>query len=289
MEIANVAQVANVPNIYYPYLTRIVDIVDETDDIRTFRLQFSNLPSGEKFKFRAGQFGLYSVFGYGEAVFCIASSPTREQYIECSFKKVGKVTSALRRLEVGDVVGFRGPYGNYFPLEDMVGSNLIFIGGGIGLAPLRSLIDNVLDLRSQFRDISILYGARSIKDLIYQEQLCEWSQRGDIDLVQTVDSLPATSTWKGKVGLIPQVLTTMNPSPENSWAIVCGPPIMIKYSIEVLRKLHFPANRIVTTLENRMKCGFGKCGRCNIGKTYVCKEGPVFRADELQNLPESDF
>lgn len=277
------------PNVYMPQLTRIVQIWDETPDTRTLRLQFQNEETRNNFTFRAGQFALYSVFGSGECVFCIASSPTKKGYIECSFKKVGKVTSALRDLVVGDTVGFRGPYGNSFPLEKMKGKNLLFVGGGIGLAPLRSLIDNVLDLRAEFGNITILYGARSVSDLVYKPQLKEWGDRSDINFIKTVDPGGEDKSWDGKVGFVPTVLSEVGPTGTDSMAIVCGPPIMIKFTLQALKKLGFADENIITTLENRMKCGFGKCGRCNVGPTYVCKDGPVFSAAELASMPGADL
>lgn len=272
-------------NIYKPFLTHIEDIKWETADTKTFKLVFDDPRLADEFTFKAGQFGEYSVFGEGESTFCIASSPTRKGYIECSFKVVGKVTTALKKLDVGDKVGFRGPYGNSFPIEQMFDKNLIFIGGGIGLAPLRSLIWNCLDLREKFKDITILVGARSVADLVYKEELKEWGERSDIKFVQTVDPGGQTADWTGEVGFVPTILEKMAPSRENAVAITCGPPIMIKYVLQTLEKAGFSPEQIITTLENRMKCGLGKCGRCNIGSTYVCIDGPVFSAAQLNELP----
>jgi NAD(P)H-flavin reductase len=275
-------------NIYKPYLTHIEDIKWETSDTKTFKLVFDDPMVAEEFSFKAGQFGEYSVFGEGESTFCIASSPTRKGYIECSFKVVGKVTNALKKLDVGDKVGFRGPYGNSFPIEEMFGRNLIFIGGGIGLAPLRSLIWNCLDLREKFNDITIIVGARSVADLVYKEELKEWEARTDIKFIQTVDPGGETQDWKGEVGFVPAILDKIAPSKENAVAITCGPPIMIKFVLQSLEKAGFAPEQVITTLENRMKCGLGKCGRCNVGKTYVCIDGPVFSAAQLNELP-ADF
>ncbi|MGE5399484.1 MAG: FAD/NAD(P)-binding protein [Ignavibacteriales bacterium] len=275
-------------NIYKPYLTRIEDVRWETPDTKTFRLVFTEPGMAETFSFKAGQFGEYSSFGEGESTFCIASSPTRKGYIECSFKIIGKVTNGLKNKDIGDIVGFRGPYGNSFPIEEMHGKNLIFIGGGIGLAPLRSLIWNCLDLREKFNDITILYGARSVGDLCYKEELKDWEKRSDVKFVKTVDPGGETDGWEGKIGFVPTILNELAPSPENSVAITCGPPIMIKFVLQNLARLGFQPGQIITTLENRMKCGLGKCGRCNVGKTYVCIDGPVFSASQLESLPE-DF
>ncbi len=275
-------------NIYKPYLAKIESVNWETPDTKTFKLVFTDPEVLDKFDFKAGQFGEYSAFGEGESTFCIASSPTRKGYIECSFKVVGKVTASLNSKDVGDVIGFRGPYGNWFPIEDMFDKNLIFVGGGIGMAPLRSLIWNCLDLRDKFKDITILYGARSVNDLCYKSELKEWEERSDIKFVKTVDPGGENGEWDGKVGFVPTILDQLAPSPENTVAITCGPPIMIKYVLQSLDKLGFKQNQVVTTLENRMKCGLGKCGRCNVGGTYVCIDGPVYTAEQLAKLPD-DF
>lgn len=273
-------------NIYTPELMVIREIISETPDTTTFRLQFKNPDTARDFAFRAGQFAEYSVFGEGECTFCIASSPTRMDYIECSFKQAGKVTTAMRRMNVGDIIGLRGPYGNFFPVEQMRGKNVVFIAGGIGLAPVRCVIWNVLDLREQFGDIAIIYGARSVGDLVYKRELEEWKGMSGVRTVVTVDPGGETPEWKGEVGFVPTVVEKVAPSGDNTVAIVCGPPIMIKYTLPVLLKLGFTEENIITTLENRMKCGCGKCGRCNIGSVYVCKDGPVFTYAQMKDLPD---
>lgn len=272
-------------NIYKPYLMRVAKITDESPGVRTFRLEFVNEEEGRNFEFKAGQFGLYSVFGEGESTFCIASSPTRKGYIECTFRRMGRVTTSLADREVGDIIGFRGPYGNTFPLEEWKGRSLLFVAGGIALPPLRCVIWNCLDLRDWFKDVTILYGARSVDDLVYKHELAEWEARPDVNLVTTVDPGGETPDWKGKVGFVPTILEGMAPRSEDTVAIVCGPPIMIKLSLPVLAKLGFPPESTFTTLENRMKCGLGKCGRCNVGKAFVCKDGPVYTLSQLKDLP----
>ncbi len=272
-------------NLYQPHLVTVERIDDETPDTRTLRLKFKDEAVAAQFDFKAGQFGEYSVFGAGESTFCIASSPTRRGYIECSFKAVGKVTHALREVNVGETIGFRGPYGNSFPVDSWTGQNLLFIAGGIGLAPVRSVIWNALDLRDRFRDVAIIYGARSVDDLVYKRELEEWATRPRVRVVTTVDPGGETPEWRGQVGFVPSIVEKVAPAAENAVAVVCGPPIMIKFTLPVLQRLGFPPERIFTTLENRMKCGIGKCGRCNIGPVYVCKDGPVFTAAELAQLP----
>ena len=272
-------------NIYLPYVMRIAKITEEAPAVKTFRLEFVDEAAAQAFDFQTGQFGLYSAFGEGESTFCIASSPTRKGYIECTFREVGRVTAALADKEVGDRVGFRGPYGNTFPIEQWKGKSLVFIAGGIALPPLRSVIWNCLDLRDWFKDITIVYGARSVADLVYKDELKEWLERPDVNLVVTVDPGGDIPGWTGKVGFVPPVVEALAPNPEGTLALVCGPPIMIKLTLPVLAKLGFPPEAIYTTLENRMKCGLGKCGRCNTGSSYVCKDGPVYTLDQLNHLP----
>jgi sulfhydrogenase subunit gamma (sulfur reductase) len=272
-------------NVYKPYLMRIAAVTEEAPAVRTFRLEFVDPAEAEAFTFRTGQFGLYSAFGEGESTFCIASSPTRRGHIECTFREVGRVTSALADKDVGDVIGFRGPYGNVFPIEAWAGRSLVFVAGGIALPPLRSAIWNCLDLRDRYREITILYGARTVADLVYKRELEEWAGRGDVRVVVTVDPGGETAEWKGEKGFVPHVLERLAPPSDGSVAIVCGPPIMIKLSLPVLAKLGFGKDAIYTTLENRMKCGLGKCGRCNTGRSYVCKDGPVYTLAQLDELP----
>ena len=272
-------------NTYIPYIMRIEKITVEAPLIKTFKLKFADPDDESKFSFLAGQFGEYSVFGEGESTFCIASSPTRKGYIECTFRETGRVTSALSKCEEGDLIGFRGPYGNTFPINAWKGKNLLFVAGGIALPPLRCVIWNTLDTRENFSDVTILYGARSTDDLVYKNELEEWKNRPDVNLVVTVDPGGETPDWKGEIGFVPTILEKMNPKAENTIAIVCGPPIMIKYSLPILQKLGFKNEDIFTTLENRMKCGIGKCGHCMVGNNYVCKDGPVYRYDELLLLP----
>lgn len=275
-------------NIYKPYLVRIEEKTKETYDTTSMKLRFIDESVGETFTFRAGNFGEYSVFGEGESTFCIASSPTRKGYIECCFRAVGRVTRSLAEKEVGDVIGFRGPYGNDFPIESFFGKNVVFIAGGIALPPVRSVIWNVLDLRDKFEDVTIVYGARSVADLVYKKELLLWEQRPDVNLVTTVDPGGETPDWKGRIGFVPNVLKEVAPKAANSVAVLCGPPIMIKFTLPVLKELGFGEEDVWTTLENRMKCGLGKCGRCNVGKVYVCKEGPVFTAAQIAKMP-NDF
>jgi len=274
-------------NLYKPHIVTVTDVWVETPTIKTFRMVFDDPKVRDSFTFKAGQFGEYSVFGEGEATFCIASSPTRKGYIECSVKEVARMTHGLHLLDVGDKVGFRGPYGNWFPLEEMKGKKLMFIGGGIGLAPLRSLIQNVLDTRKDFDQVDIIYAARCEEEFVYKREIEEWKASSDCGLCLAVDPIPdQVCSDDVRVSFIPPILEEMKPDPKNRIVITCGPPIMIKLVTAKLEELGWPAEQIITTLEMKMKCGLGKCGRCNIGSTYVCKDGPVFTYEQIRSFPQ---
>lgn len=270
-------------NIYLPRMATIESMRPETIDVTTFRITIDGSNGTEEFKYRSGQFAELSVLGVGESPISISSSPTRPEAIEFSIRRLGQLTGALHDLEPGDKIGIRGPFGNCFPLEEIEGKNVLIIGGGIGLAPLRSVILNVFDNRAKYGNIDIIYGARSPQDLVYTSEYEEWEKVDNSRLHLTVDR--GDEEWKGNVGLVPTFLKEINPSPENTTSFTCGPPIMIKFVIEALHELGFSSEHIVTTLERRMKCGVGKCGRCNIGSKYVCLDGPVFTLKELKEMP----
>ena len=277
----------NQGNVYLPHLAVIEKIVDETYDTRTFHFNFKDEKLRQEFTFESGQFCLVSVLGIGEAPFCISSSPTRRDHLECSIRQVGKLTRALHRLGEGAEIGFRGPYGNSFPLDYLEGKNLVFVGGGIGLAPLRSLIWNVVDNRDKYGKIDIIYGARSPADLCFTYDLEAWNKDKTVNMVTTIDR--EAEEWEGRVGLVPVVLEEVAPAATNSVAIVCGPPIMIRFTFPALERLGFTPEQMITTLEKRMKCGVGKCGRCNIGNLYVCRDGPVFSYAEIKDFTSSEY
>ncbi len=273
----------NQHNPYLPQMATLVEVIEETPNIKTFRVVLDDEEKMRNFTFRPGQVGQLSVFGVGESTFVINSSPTRMDYLQFSVMRVGEVTTRLHQLRPGDKVGVRAPLGNGFPVEAMRGKNIVFIGGGIGMAPLRTLFIYMLDNRADFGDITLLYGARTPVDMTYKAELPEWLARSDVRTVLTVDA--EYPGWEHRVGLIPNVLLDLAPSPENTVAVTCGPPIMIKFTLQALKKLGFEDDQIITTLEKRMKCGVGLCGRCNIGTKYVCVDGPVFTYAQLKELP----
>lgn len=269
-------------NPYLPMPATVVEVITETHNIKTFRVVLQDEEAMKRFHFEPGQVGQLSVFGVGESTFVINSPPTRKEYLQFSVMRAGENTAALHGIRPGDTVGVRAPLGNHFPYNDMKGKDIVFIGGGIGMAPLRTLLLFMLDNRKDYGKISVLYGARSPQDLAFGEDRADWLGRKDLDCVLTIDN-PADG-WEHKVGLIPNVLLEMAPKPANCVAITCGPPIMIKFTLQALEKLGFSHDQIVTTLEKRMKCGVGICGRCNIGDKYVCIDGPVFTLTQLKGM-----
>ncbi len=265
-----------------PMVGIVTDIRQETPDVKTFRV---NAPEGGKlFEHLPGQCAMLCVPGVGEAMFSITSSPTNKEYQEFSIKKCGVLTDYLHELKVGDEIMVRGPYGNNFPVEtELKGKDLLFVAGGIGLAPLRSVINYVLDNRDNYGKVDILYAARSAGDLVQLKEINEvWMNAKDVKVHLTIDR--PQEGWDGHVGFVPAYLKELELSADKT-VLVCGPPIMIKFVLAALTEMGYSKEQAYTTLELRMKCGIGKCGRCNIGSKYVCKDGPVFRCDEVDELP----
>ena len=265
-----------------PLVGVITDVRIDTPDIKTFRVV--TVDGKKAFDHRPGQCAMLSIPGVGEAMFSITSSPTNTEYMEFAIKKCGCVTDWLHQAEVGQQITIRGPYGKPFPVDDVfAGKNLLFIAGGVGLAPLRSVINYCRHYRERYGDIDIVYGSRSKEDLLdYREIIEEWSTDAGVNVHLTIDN--PQENWNGHVGFVPNYVKELGFDTDKT-AIICGPPIMIKFTLEGLVALGFDKTQVYTTLELRMKCGVGKCGRCNVGAKYVCKDGPVFRCDELEELP----
>ena len=269
-------------NALVPMLGVVTDIRRDTPDVKTFRVQA--LDGGKCFEHIPGQCAMLSIPGVGEAMFSITSSPTVREYQEFSIKKCGCLTSWLHQMDVGQQITIRGPYGNGFPVEgDLKGKDLIFIAGGIGLAPLRSVINYVRANRDNYGTVDVVYGARSAEDLVDIDEIQnEWTKTPGVNVHLTIDR--AQEGWDGHVAFVPAFVTELGFDP-NKTVLVCGPPVMIKFTLKALMEQGFKRNNVYTTMELRMKCGVGKCGRCNIGDKYVCKDGPVFRFDQLDELP----
>jgi NAD(P)H-flavin reductase len=257
----------------------------ETYDTKSFELSLVESPIKEQFRFKPGQFVEASVLGVGEAPFGLASNPNHPSTFRITVRAVGSVTKALHQLKTNDLIGVRGPFGNGFPFDEVKGKNILFIGGGIGLPPLRSLIEPMIDARSDFQDIQILYGARTPADLVYKDRLLEWAQMKDLRFFMTVDV--GDATWAGEVGVVTTLFPKADLKIADTVVFVCGPPIMIKFVIQGLIQLGISPKNIISTLERYMKCGIGKCGHCAVGHKYICLDGPVFSYQEMMKLPET--
>jgi sulfhydrogenase subunit gamma (sulfur reductase) len=262
-------------NPFRPYVGTLTSVRDLAVGIKLFHVRLEDEAGRQAFAaYKPGQFAFLSAFGVGEAPFGLAGTPARSSELEFGVARVGTVTAGLHGLDVGAPVGVRGPLGNWFPVEQFVGKNLVIIGGGIGLPPLRSVIQYAQDHRADYGHITILAAARAPDLLVFREEYADWQATPDAEFHVTVDV--GDDTWTGNVGLVTELQARVAPSPQDAIAITCGPPIMIKFVIQLLQKQGFAPEQIYTTLEMKMKCGLGKCGRCNVGERYVCVDGPVF-------------
>lgn len=268
-----------------PFLPIPAEIVRKDRLTDTETLYQLRLADGTELGQSPGQFVELSVFGVGEAPFSVSSSPTRGEAFEVCIRRVGDVTSALERLALGDQIGIRGPLGRGFPLERMRGRNVLIIAGGLGIVPLRSLITNVLDERDDFGEVTVLYGCKSPKELLFREELTRWDAREDVDFRITTDI--AEPGWKGNVGPVTTLFRRLTIDPRTTVPVMVGPPVMFKHVVKQVLACGIPEDRIILSLERRMKCGIGECGHCQINGVYVCQEGPVFTYAELKRLEEA--
>jgi sulfhydrogenase subunit gamma (sulfur reductase) len=272
-------------NPFLPHLGTLAEVRDLAEGIKLFRVELEDEAGRRAFaEYKPGQFGFLSAFGVGEAPFGFAGTPGRGAQLEFAVARVGTVTLALHHLQEGAPVGVRGPMGNWFPMDQFVDKNLVIIGAGIGLAPLRPVIQYVSDHRQDYGHMTLLVAARRPDLLVFREEYAEWQSLADTEFHVTVDA--ADGTWTGHVGLVTELQAKVEPSPEGAIAITCGPPIAIKFVIQLLQKQGFASEQMYTTLEMKMKCGLGKCGRCNIGQHYVCVDGPVFNHSQILEFRE---
>ena len=270
----------NADNIYLPHPARILRVIEENSQIKTFELAFTNPFHNNTFSYRPGQFMMLSVPHCGEAPISIASTPSRPGSLELSIRQAGQLTTALHSMQEGNLVALRGPYGRPFPVASLQGRDLLFMAGGIGLAPLRSLINFCLDQEGEFGAITLLYGSRSPQDIAFARDITAWQERGRVECLLTVDS--AGPEWQGEIGLVTALIDKISPDPTRSSALICGPSVMIKATMAALLKRSFSDEAIITTLERHMKCGIGVCRHCHLNSTLVCVDGPVFTLAQLR-------
>ncbi|MCX5780976.1 MAG: FAD/NAD(P)-binding protein [Firmicutes bacterium] len=270
----------NLENPLVPSIVEVFEIVNETPDVKSFYVKSE---AGVPFNVMPGQLAMVSLLPVGEGMFSVSWQEENE-YLQFAIKRVGLMTDELHTIDVGQKIGVRGPYGNGFPVEECKGKDMLFIAGGIGLAPLRSFIKYCFKHREDYGKIQIVYGSRSYNDLCFKDELFNlWPQEKDTEVFVTIDNPEAA--WDGHVGFVPSYLEELNPNPAGQIAVTCGPPIMIKFVLQALEKMGYQDQQVITTLEMRMKCGIGKCGRCNIGSEYICLDGPVFNLAQLRHLP----
>lgn len=264
-----------------PFYMKIKRIAWETDD--TYTLQLGNDDeSKSNFDFKPGQFNMLYAFGLGESAISISSDPGRNNTISHTIHRVGHVTSALARLKKGDVIGVRGPFGSAWPVDEAKGKDVIFVAGGIGLAPLRPAIYQVFRNRKSYGRVILLYGARTALDMLYRVELEEWERKHKIEILTTVDR--SDTSWRGNVGVVTNLFSYIEFDPKTTFAMVCGPEIMMKYSIDELKKAGVAKHNIYLSMERNMKCAIGFCGHCQFGSNFICKDGPVFSFSQVKRI-----
>jgi NAD(P)H-flavin reductase len=272
--------------IFQPNLARIERILPQIDNHRVFQLKFVDENVAKAFSHAPGQFVEMTVLGVGEAPISISSPPTRPGIIEICVRKAGSVTSALFELQKGDLIALRGPFGRGFPLEPLRGQDLLLVAGGLGMAPLRSLLQAVLDDRTSYGDLVLMYGARNPDDILFKYELLGLMNRTDIKYLLSVD-MDEEGIWRQYIGVVTGLFDRVELNPDTTFCVLCGPPIMYRFVIEELVKRNIPTDRIFMSLERMMKCGVGKCGHCAIGEYYCCTDGPVFKYSEVTQIREA--
>ncbi|MBN2426262.1 MAG: FAD/NAD(P)-binding protein [Calditrichaceae bacterium] len=269
-------------NLYNPVISEILKVESLTATEKRFEIA---LPKSAMLNHKPGQFVEVSIFGFGEAPISICSSPTRTPTFELTVRKTGRLTDKMHELKAGNALGIRGPFGNGFDIEKFKGKDILYVAGGIGLAPLKSLIDYTIDKRNDFKRIIILYGTKNPAEILFPKEIEEWKKRSDIEFYITVDR--PDDKWKGNVGVITTLIPPLELDVENTIVSVVGPPIMYKFVIMSLKGKRIPDENIYLSLERRMKCGVGKCGHCQINGSYVCQEGPVYHYPRCKELEEA--
>lgn len=272
-------------SLYLPKLAEVLKVEPLSEKEKLFQLRMKD---GSRLSHKPGQFVEVSVLGVGEAPISVSSSPTRDSSFELGIRAVGNVTRALHRLQPGDTLGIRGPFGNGFPVSELLGQDLLFVAGGIGLCPLRSMVQYAIDKRGQFGKITLLYGCRQPAEQLFQGEIAEWRRRQDIEIMESVDRCPLDVSWGGSVGVITTLFPRVDIEPNNTTALVVGPPVMYRYVVAECLKKGIAKDQILLSLERRMKCGMGFCGHCQINNVHVCLDGPVFNYEELSKLKETE-
>lgn len=274
-----------VKKIESPFIPRVGTLVLVEEMTATEKFYRVEVSDGEPFDYQPGQFVEVTLPGVGEVPISISSTPTEKGFFELCVRRAGRVTAVMHRMKAGDPFCFRGPYGRGFPMDELAGSDLLFIAGGIGLVPLRSAINYALAKREDYGRVTILYGTRSPAEILFREELARWEAQEGVDFEMTVDR--ADESWRGNVGVITTLIPKREFDPDRTVALICGPPVMYKFVLLELAEKRVPDDRILVSLERRMKCGLGKCGHCQINQYYVCKDGPVFYYSEIKGLPEA--
>ncbi len=272
-------------NPYRPWPARITSITELTSSEKLFEFRLIDDKIREAFCHAPGQFVELSIFGIGEAPISISSSPTKRGFIELCVRRTGKFTEELHKMQCGDIVGIRGPYGRGFPIDKMRGHDVLLVAGGLGIAPLRSLINNIHDERSEFGKIIIIYGSKSPSEIMFRNQFEMWRHRKDFELHLTVDK--GDESWDGEIGMVTQPFADLEIDASKTFGALCGPPVMYRFVVEEMRKKNISYDHIYMSFERHMKCGMGKCGHCQIGHQYVCIDGPVFNYWEAKNIQGS--